>query len=177
MASQLRRVTRNPRMREDQVASLNSRMSMLPDMLRQRERAADIEMQKNQFNQTMKMNKRARAMQDRAAEATMGMEAAKLGMTATTSGVGQRPIDRFWSSRSPGSGVKSGMFGDITTGSIVGGGLAGFGAAKLMGGKSKAKKGMAGAAGGALMGLLGGGMNLANMGSGLLSGAIGGFLG
>jgi len=171
MASQLQRVTRNPRMRESQVASMNARLDTLPEMLRRRERAADLELQSRQFNQSMKMQNKARQVQQRAAEAAFGLEAAKLGMTAATSGVGQKTLGGLFGSKS------GGPFSNITTGSIVGGGLAGFGAGKLAGGKSKTKKALFGAGAGGLMSLLGGGANMANIGSGVLSGAIGGMLG
>jgi hypothetical protein len=99
----------------------------------------------------------------------MGLEATKLGMTIKY---------RFGGGKSPmfggeGWGKKAGGFlNNMKFGEAVGGGLAGFGAAKMLGGKSKIKKSLIGAGVGAAMGFLGGGG-----GGGSLSGGLGGALG
>lgn len=170
MATQLQSVTRNPRMKQDQVASMNARMSMLPEMLRQRERSADLDMQKNQFNRTMGFKRRQQDAAERAQQAGMGLEAAKLGMTASMSGnttLGQVP----YLNKLTGTG-STGLAG-IRTGDIVGSGLAGFGASQLLGGKSKLKKGLVGAGAGGLLSMLSGG----NMMAGATSGGLGSIMG
>lgn len=169
MATQLQRVTGNPRLKQDQVAALNARMGLLPQMLQQKERAADIQMQKNQFNRQMGFQKDQMRVQQRAQEAGMGLEAAKLGLTASTMGSSRLgDVPYLNKVATPGS-----TFGNIRTGDIVGSGLAGYGAGMMLGGKSKLKKGLLGAGAGGLMSLLSGG----NMLAGATSGGIGSLVG
>jgi hypothetical protein len=166
MASQIQGVTHNARLGVDQEAAMRGRMSQLPAILRQRERTEDIEMQKEQFNRTMGFKNEQRRIEERAREAQMGLSAAKLGLTASMGSnytLGQLPfIKRF---ATPGSAM-----GNIKTGDIVGSGLAGFGTGKMVGGKSKAKKGLYGAGAGGLLSMLSGG----NIFTGMATGGIGG---
>ena len=180
MASQLQRVTRGRGMRQDQIAQLNARLRLLPQMQAAKERNEAIEMNKAQFNKQYSLQKRGLEAQKRAQEATMGLEAAKLGMTAATSDVGAKTIGGAIG-KIPGlgsAGTSGGFLNNITVGSALGGGLAGFGAARLAGGKSKTKRAMYGMGAGALMGFLGSkaGSGLAGAGTGAVTGLLGGLL-
>jgi hypothetical protein len=73
------------------------------------------------------------------------------------------------------AGTKSGFFGNLQPGSILGGGLAGFGASRMV--KGKGKRMLLGAGVGGLMSLFGGGgFDLANVAGGALFGGLGGLV-
>jgi len=86
-------------------------------------------------------------------------------------------------SKGPASGTATSGFGKFMESGIGGGlksaavgGLAGFGAAKAFGGKSKMRRAMIGTGAGLLSGFLSGG-NMSSFVGGGLGGALGGFLG
>ena len=177
MASQLQVVTRGPRMgRREQIAGLNARLRLLPEILRQRERRQDIATQAGQFNEEMGLRKKEMELAKRARQTAMGLEAAKLGATVATSDVGQKTLGGMFGGAKGGAAGDPGFFGGINTGSVIGGGLAGYGASQLAGGKNKKKKALYGAGAGALTGLLSGGFSGGNIMAGGISGLIGGLL-
>lgn len=138
--------------------------------------------------------RKSRQAADRASEVGFGLEAAKLGTTISSrfgnksfGQVGQDAKGLFGfgsgaggaAGKFTGSGGGVGNFlGNLSIGSTLGGGLAGFGAAKLLGKKkSKATKGLVGAGVGAALGLLGGGNALGGALSGGFGGGLGGLFG
>jgi hypothetical protein len=193
--------------RRNQIAELNARQSMLPQIIANQRYADEIgredelnQIQQNQFSRQHALNeenfsfqkkasRQARDAADRASEVGLGLEAGKLGLTVgqryggkTFGGVAGDAKSLFTSGvSSPGTfgGGKFGNFvSNMSVGSAVGGGLAGFGVSKLMGKKkSKLAKGLAGAATGATMGLLGGSNAFGGAFSGGLGGLIGGLFG
>jgi hypothetical protein len=193
--------------RRNQIAELNARQSMLPQIIANQRYAEGIgredelnQIQRSQFSRQHALNeenfsfqkkasRQARDAADRASEVGLGLETGKLGLT-----VGQRYGDKTFGDVAGDAGTLfkggvsqpntfgGGEFGNfvsnMSVGSAVGGGLAGFGVSKLMGKKkSKFAKGLAGAATGATMGLLGGGNAFGGAFSGGLGGLIGGLFG
>jgi hypothetical protein len=194
--------------KRNQIAELNARQSMLPQIIANQRYAEGIgredelnQIQQNQFSRQHALNeenfsfqkkasRQARDAADRASEVGLGLEAGKLGLTVgqryggkTFGGVAGDAKSLFTSGVSSpstfGGGGKFGNFvSNMSVGSAVGGGLAGFGVSKLMGKKkSKLAKGLAGAATGATMGLLGGSNAFGGAFSGGLGGLIGGLFG
>ena len=192
MANQFGAVTSNKKPR-NQIAELNARQALLPTMLANRQRAEEIARQEEQFSRQHDLATRtfaadqsniekSRQAEDRRSQVEMGMAAAKLGtnigMTHGDKTVGGliQGTKNMWSGTPgakavPASGT-SGFLKNLSVGSMFGGGLAGFGASQLYGGKSKVKKALIGAGAGTALGLLGG-----TGGSGALSGGFGGLIG
>ena len=194
MATQMGSVSRNKR-KLDQIAILNARQGLLPQMLMNQQRSEDLaranemkNIQIAQFDQQfaqdqerMDFEKKSYRQQKNAAERGarigMGLEAGKLGLTVAQN-YGDKTVGGFAGSigqsigdTSFGSGMNP-MVSNLSLGSFVGGGLAGYGAAQLM--PKKSKKGYKVAAGigaGALLGGLSGGIG------GAISGGIGGGFG
>ena len=188
MPNQLSAVSGNRRLRRNQIAELNARQALLPQIITNKQRQEDIvreeelsDIQIGQFNRQHKLNKRALSTQRRAGEVGMGLEAAKFGFNignryggTTVGNVRDSTSKLFSGGNSIGTNASQGGFlNNLSIGSAIGGGLAGFGAAKMLGKKkSKITKGLVGAGTGALMGLLsGGGLSSA------ISGAFGGGFG
>lgn len=169
MASQLQRVTRNSRLRPDQIAMLQARMSTLPTLLRQRERASDLQMQQRQNKKNRQLQKSAMRMQEDARRKEMGVKAAGLGFTLASSPTANRALSKvpFVNKvAKPGS-----IFGNIKTGDVVGAGLAGYGASKLA--KKKGTSALLGSLAGAGTSLASGG----NPFTGALTGGLGSLIG
>jgi hypothetical protein len=182
MASQLRRVTRNPALRTDQVAIMRSRLPGLVEMQRQKERQAAIEMQKQQFGQQMDVQRRGQRAEERAGEVGMGVSALGTGFSLASSDLGKRTLGSVpLLNKVPGVANK-GFFSGTTAGSVLGGGMAGFGAGALVGGKGKkklAKRLGAGILGGGIMGLFsgqGGGSPWGSAITGAATGGLGSYL-
>jgi len=188
------------RRKRNQIAELNARQGLLPQILANQQRTEDIQRQEGQFNRQLGLQerefafnqnaaKKSRQAADRASEVGMGLEAGKLGMTLA-SRYGDKSLGdvvggakgMFSSKPSQsynfGGGSGGNFMSNLSVGSTIGGGLAGFGAAKMLGKKkSKALKGLAGAGVGAALGLLGGGNSLGGAISGGFGGTIGGLFG
>jgi len=141
-----------------------------------------------QFAHNKSAASQSRQQAQRASEVGMGLEAAKLGTTMASrygqksfGQVGEDAKGLFGYGSGPGGAAGtvsgSGFFNNLSVGSMLGGGLAGFGASKMMGGKSKIKKGLLGAGVGSAMGLLGGGNALGGALSGGFGGLVGGLFG
>lgn len=195
MASQMGAIS-NSSIKRNQVAELNARQALLPTIIANKNRAEDISRQASQFNKQLSHNqevfdyqqdadKKAREAQKRAAQVGMGLEAAKLGTTLATQYSGKTFGDLGNSAQnlfsgSGGSPATSGMgmgnvVNKLSVGSMIGGGLAGYGVANMMGDNTKKwQKGLGGLGVGAALGLLGGG---SDMFSGALSGGFGGAIG
>jgi hypothetical protein len=187
MPSQLTAVSNNLRLRRNQIAELNARQDRLPEIIANQQRQADLirademkNLQIDQWDREHKFAKKARRAGDRASEVGLGLEAGKLGLSAsrnyggTTFGQLGSKAKNLFSSTSSTPGSSPGFWGNMTPGSLVSGGLAGFGASKIMGGKNKFKKAGMGLAAGSILGLLSGGSNPF---SGAASGGIGGLIG
>ena len=177
------------RRKRNQIAELNARQSLLPQILANQRRTEDLgraeelkNIQIDQFSRQHDLAKRGLKAQKRAGEVGAGLEAGKLGLTIAgrygDNSFGQtventKGLFGYGSTPSGAAGTASGpgFFNNLSMGAAVGGGLAGFGAAKVLGGKSKIKKGLLGAGIGALMGAFTGGSG------GMMSGGFGGALG
>jgi len=187
-------VSRNKR-KLDQIAVLNARQGLLPQMLMNQQRADDLaranemkNIQIAQFDQQfaqdqerMDFEKKSYRQQknamERASRIGMGLEAGKLGVNIAQN-YGDKTVGGFAGSigqsiGDPGFGQgMNPMISNLSLGSFVGGGLAGYGAAQLM--PKKSKKGYkvaVGAGTGAILGGLSGGWG------GAISGGIGGGFG
>ena len=178
--------------RRNQVAELNARQNMLPQILANQRYAEGIAREdaltERDFAFRKKAAKKLRKAEDRASEVGLGLEASKLGLTVSGQyggksfgEIGGDARALFGGSSKPmtfGGGKSGNFFSNMSAGSLLGGGLAGFGAAKLLGGKkSKLIKGLVGAGVGAGMGLLSGGNSLGGAISGGFSGGLGGLFG
>ena len=194
MATQMGSVSRNKR-KLDQIAILNARQGLLPQMLMNQQRSEDLaranemkniqiaqfDQQFEQDQERMNFEKKSYRQQknasERGARIGMGLEAGKLGVNIAQN-YGDKTVGGFTSSLGTmvgntglGSGM-SPMLSNLSLGSAVGGGLAGFGVSQLMGKKKKkGYKMAAGAGAGALMGMLSGGAG------GAISGGLGGAFG
>jgi len=199
MASQLRRVTRDPRLRRNQEAELQARMRFLPQIMANKASKRIEAKQDAQFEKSigveydkLRLQKKRDKLQKRAEEAGMGLEAAKFGTGFAFSELGKNTVGGLVGAGksliSPGSAKTSPTkssgalktIGSMTTGSIVGSGLTGFGVGRLIGG-SKKKRAIGGALAGGLMSLLSGNSSNwkgagTNFGLGSLLGGIGGLL-
>jgi len=196
MATQMGATTRNKKPR-NQIAELNARQALLPTMLYNQQRAKEIATQEDQFSRQHDLAQRtfaadqsnmekSRQAADRASQVGMGLSAAKLGTNIgmqhgdkTVGGLIQG-TKNMWAgtpgaTAAPSSG-SMGFVNNLSIGSALGGGLAGFGVSQLIGGKSKVKKALLGAAAGAGLGLLGG-TGASGVASGTFGGLIGGLFG
>lgn len=195
MASQLRRVTGNRRLTSDPRAALQAKIANLPNRLAQQQQREVIKRDTRFQNKQIALQKKSAAQRRREQEATMGLEASKLGMNLAMSDLGGKTIGdvtggvKALKNKVMGTEKTSGIQStgpkqptgnavkDFNIGGAISSGLTGYGVGKLVGGKSKAKKSMFGGGAGALMGLLsankGGG--LSGLLSGGLSGALGGY--
>ena len=194
MATQMGSTTRNKR-KLDQIAILNARQSLLPQMLMNQQRSEDLSranemknIQIAQFDQQFELDqdrvdfekksyRQQKNASERGARIGMGLEAGKLGVNIAqnygnkTVGGFADSIGNLTNTQGLGSGM-SPMLSNLSLGSAVGGGLAGFGVSQLMGKKKKkGYKMAAGAGAGALMGYLSGGTG------GAISGGLGGAFG
>ena len=193
MISQMGATTRNKR-KLDQIAILNARQSLLPQMMMNQQRAEDLahanemkDIQIAQFDkdyaldqERMDFEKKSYRQQknanERAARIGMGLEAGKLGVTIGTN-YGKSTVGGLIDSggqmfSNPGyTNSLSPMISNLSVGSFIGGGLAGYGTSKLMDKKKKGYKVAAGAGVGALMGMLSGGAG------GAIAGGFGGGIG
>jgi len=193
MATQTGSTTGN-RKRRDQIAILNARQSLLPQMLMNQQRAEDLaradelkNIQIAQFDkqygldqERIDFEKKSYRQQKNAAERGarigMGLEAGKLGVNIAQN-YGSNTVGGFAGSmgdmfKSPGFGSEmSPMLSNLSLGSAVGGGLVGFGVSQLMHKKKKGYRMAAGAGAGALLGGLSGGIG------GAISGGLGGAFG
>jgi hypothetical protein len=192
--------------RRNQIAELNARQALLPQIIANQQRQEEIgrqeelnKIQQSQFGRQHGLAERefafrrssaaqARQAADRASEVGLGLEAAKLGTTLSTR-FGDRTVGSiagdvkgmFGGSKAPstfGGGAAGNFVSNLNVGSALGGGLAGFGVSKMLGKKaSKTTKGLAGFGVGAALGLLGGGNALGGALSGGFGGGIGGLFG
>ena len=193
MATQTGSTTGN-RKRRDQIAILNARQSLLPQMLMNQQRAEDLaradelkNIQIAQFDkqygldqERIDFEKKSYRQQKNAAERSarigMGLEAGKLGVNIAQN-YGGNTVGGFAGSMgdmfsSPGFGSEmSPMLSNLSLGSAVGGGLVGFGVSQLMHKKKKGYRMAAGAGAGALLGGLSSGIG------GAISGGLGGAFG
>jgi hypothetical protein len=160
---------------------------MLPQIIANQRRREDLERQEElkniqigQFDRQHSLANKTRQAAERASEIGMGMEGVKLGSTMSTRFGGTTVGNVADSTRSlfgmKGGGVGTspgGFLNQLSVGSFLGGGLAGYGAGRMLGKKKKkATRGLVGAGLGAALGLLGGG----GMG-GAITGGIGGGIG
>lgn len=199
MALQSFTVAGSPSRRYNQTAELNARQGYLPQLIANQQRATELVRQKEldaeqrrQFRSNFNLQRRGQRAsqqmqkqqfeQDQAeSRVGMGLEGLKLGSTvAQRYGGNKNTVGNLFSGGGSASGAPgtkppapSGMLSRLNIGQAVGSGLAGFGAAKMLGGgkKSPFKKAALGAVGGGLLGFLGGGK------SGGLGGAVAGGLG
>jgi hypothetical protein len=151
-----------------QVNALNARLSRLPQLIANQQRAEDIERETRYQSATLSQARREQRVAERAAQVGTGLEAGKLGFTVSNQ-YGNKSLGDLMGGRF-GTGPGS-VFGGINIGSGLSGALAGYSAGQMIGGKNKWKKSLAGGTTGALLGLLGGGP------SGAISGGIGGAIG
>lgn len=201
MASQSFIVSGSPYMRRNQVAELNARQAYLPQLIANQQRATELERQKEldaeqqrQFranfrlqrrgqNASQRMQREQLDQQESEQRVGMGLEGIKLGSTvAQTFGRSTGPIGSLFSKSPSGAGGVGGstthspnLISNMSVGSAVGSGLAGFGAGSMFGGKKKSpiKRAAFGAAAGGLLGLLGGG-KAGGIGGSLFGGLGGG---
>jgi hypothetical protein len=191
MPSQMMAVSNNPRLRRNQIAELNARQNRLPEILANQQRQQDLmrademkNIQIDQFNRQHRLAKKTRKANDRASQIGMGLSAGKLGLSIgneyggkSFGQIGEDIKGTFGYGNTPsgktGTYSGSGIFGNLSAGSFAGGGLAGFGASQMLGGKSKLKKGLLGAGVGAALGMFSGN----NAFGGGLSGGVGGLIG
>jgi hypothetical protein len=146
-------------------------------MLAQKQRVEDIEREEKQYAQDYNLRQKTMALQNRQAKMGMGIEAAKLGLNVAGTFKNKTLGGEGGILSGLGSKFASGTFlGDLKPAGLIGGGLAGFGASKLVKGKSKTKKAGVGALAGAGIGALTGG-GISGMISGALSGGLGGLFG
>lgn len=197
MANQMYRVTNNPYKRRNQVAALNARQAYLSQLIANQQRAeelarqdelnaehrrqwkADYRMTRQNQRASQRMQRRQLAQSEAESRVGTGIKGAELGFSVIQNygGDNQKTLGGLFggSSATPRSFTGS----NLGVGSLIGSGLAGFGAGSIFGGSGKKKKNVAkstlfGAAGGGLMGLLG---NSSGGGiGGLISGGIGGAL-
>ena len=198
MAIQSGAITGSSRKR-NQIAELNARQGLLPQMLANQDKVTALDRQKEldalqvsqferghnleqqQFSFNKKSAEQNRQMANRASQVGMGLKASEMGMNISTNYGGRSLGDVARSAPWVGSKVapagKSWM-DKVDVGSAIGGGLLGYGAGQLVGGNSKAKKAGVGMLAGGLMGMLSGpkgaGMSWGNMISGGIGGAFGG---
>ena len=192
MASQSSSVLRDPRLVQNQESLLQARMQFLPQIMANQASKKIEAKQDAQFEQTMALEQDKFALQkkrDKAAlrmsEASMGMEAAKLGTSLAFSNFGKQNVGQMigktggiFGGGSPGN--KPGVIGGLNLGNMISSGLVGYGVGNMVGG-SKKKRVLGGALGGGLMGLisnssdslLGAGLNF---GTGAVLGGLGGYL-
>ena len=193
MATQMGSTTRKRR-RLDQTAILNARQSLLPQMMMNQQRQEDLtranelkDIQIGQFDQQFAQEqermdfakssyRQQKNANERAARVGMGLEAAKLGVTVGTQ-YGGSTVGGFAGSigdmtSNPGlGGGMNPMISNLSLGSAVGGGLAGFGVSRMVSKKKKGKRFLMGAGAGAISGALSGGAGGAIAGG--LAGAFG----
>ena len=189
--------------KRNQIAELNARQGLLPAMLQNKEKRIAMDRQKEldalqvsqfdrghnleqqQFAYNKQSSEQNRQMANRASQVGMGLAAGKMGMNIGMTSGGKtlgdlgRAVSTSGIPGTSGFGPKSGGWSDkVDLGSMVGGGLMGYGAGQLIGGKSKIKKAGVGMLAGGLMGMLGGpkggGMNWGSIFSGGIGGAFGG---
>ena len=191
MASQLQRVTRDPRLRVDQDAQLQARMRFLPQIMANKaskkieaKRDAQFQQQFALEEDKYRLQKKRNKADLRTSEAMMGMEAAKFGTGMTfgpTQGqnVGQMIGNTGTGMFSGGSNTsKPGMIGGLNLTGLLSSGLTGFGVGRMIGGPKK-KRSAGGAVAGGLMSLLSNKSNSLggaafNFGKGALLGGLGG---
>jgi hypothetical protein len=180
MASQLRRVSGNKRLRSSPHAQLQAKISALPQSLANKQQREIIARDTSFQNKQIGLQKKQQKFQKRQQQAGMGLEAAKLGMNLATSDLGGSTIGQMAKGVKETFGgptstpAKSGGLYDMKPGVGIASGLTGWGVGQMIGGKNKKKKAAWGAAAGGLMGLLGGGGNLGTAGMGALAGGLGG---
>jgi hypothetical protein len=190
-------VVTNRRRRRDQVAELNARQTLLPQIIANQQRAEDLErqiqlqdLQAKQWEKDYNLAKQAQRSQQRANRIGMGMEAAKLGVNINQQyggkNLSQFSTNLFGSKTTGGSAAggaaakgagaigTGGVLGfakSVPYGTVLGSGLAGYGASRFVDKKKKGARVALGAGSGALLGLLSGGP------SGALYGGISGGIG
>ena len=189
MSNQMRAISANPRLRRNQTAELEAKRALLPQIIANKRRKEDLARQEelkniqiSQFERQHFLAKKRMAAEERAGEVGMGMEAAKLGTTLATrfghktfGDLGRSTKSLFgFGGSTPSSGTSGGFLNNLSVGSALGGGLAGFGVSKMIGKKNKLLGSLAGAGVGAALGLLGGSNSMGGMISGGLGGALGG---
>jgi hypothetical protein len=140
-----------------------------------RQWAADFRLAKRGQRQSQRMAQRQHAQAQREQRVGMGLEGVKLGTSIMSNlgGPGGMTIGKAKGQLGFNGGTAmTGGINDINIGGMVGAGLAGAGAAQMLGGKKKrsVKKSAIGAGAGALLGYLGGG----GIGGAIGSGALGG---
>ena len=177
MPTQMSRVSRNPRLRRNQIAELNARQALLPQIIANQRRQEDLQRQealnvqnqanidrsfgldKSRFAAEKSMFAKQQKAAKRSAQVGAGIEAGKLGMSVLNR-FGGTTVDKALQS-APGGNLGKGIggaLGNVNVGSAIGGGLLGYGASQLVGGKNKFKKAAIGAGAGALGGFLSGGV-------------------
>jgi hypothetical protein len=193
MATQMGSTTKKKR-RLDQIAILNARQSLLPQMMMNKQRTEDLtrademkNIQIGQFDQQYEQDqermdfakssyRQQKNANERAARVGMGLEAAKLGVTIGTQ-YGGNTVGGFTNSIGSMTGATglgagmSPMISELSLGAGIGGALTGFGTSRLISKKKKGARFAAGAASGALAGALSGGPG------GAIAGAFGGGFG
>lgn len=180
MASQLRKISANRRLRSDPRAKLQARISNLPGMLANKQQRDIIKRDTSFQNKQIGLQKKQMKQRKREQQVGMGLEAAKLGLNLATSDIGKSTVGQLYKgakgtfSKAAGAApAKTGGLYDVKPGAAISGGLTGYGVGQMVGG-SKKKKALYGAAAGGLMGMLGGGGNWATGGISALAGGLGG---
>lgn len=197
MPSQMLAITNNPRLRRNQIAELQARQALLPQIIANKQRAEDLardeerfqvgvqqsnrqhQLAQNRFAFEQESFRKQREATEQARRSQMGLEAGKLGLTVT-SRFGDKKLGNIFGGGGSGPSGGSGNFiSNLNVGTLAGGGLAGFGVGQMLGKKSKGLKAAAGLGTGALLGGLAGGapgsgFNLSSALSGGFGGLIGG---
>jgi len=172
--------------RRNQTAEVQARLGLLPGILQAKqdriaeERAEEMSrFQRKDTNRQFKLAKQQADFNKRRDNMALGIQGGMLGLNFATSDLGKKTLSSLnpWSKKKkPGTG--GGLFSNMSVGSTVGGGLAGFGASRFAGKNKLKKAGLGLLAGGLMGGLTGGGegkgFSFSNMFSGGASGLLGG---
>jgi hypothetical protein len=148
-------------------------------MMEQQQRQEDLGREEQRYAQDYNLKQKTLALQNKQARMGMGIEAAKLGLNVASTFKTPLGGEGGMFSGLGGEGAKGAgsAIAGLKPGALLGAGLAGFGASRLLGsGKSKTKKAGIGAVTGGLLGFAssGSGGGLGGAIGGAISGAIGG---
>ena len=187
MASQYRKVSgvRTNSLLRDAEANRDARIAMLPQLMARQQEQQLIKRDTAFQNKQISLAKDQAKQRLREQEAAMGQSAMTLGtniamsdMNKTTFGDIKRGTTNMFKPAGERQQAPTGGdtgFNAWRPGTAISSGLTGFGVGKMVGGKSKVKKGLFGAASGGILGLLSG-QGLGGGITGLVSGGIGGLL-
>jgi hypothetical protein len=171
------------RRRPYQVDQMNSRRALLPTIIANQNRQADIQRQEKmnqaqigQWDAENALARKAYKQNIRQNEIGAGISAlqggfgmANMGSKATVGSAANKVVSGFG-----GGPIKGFMGSDIRLADVGSGLMTGYGLSKIIGGKKKKTlaKAAGGAAGGALMSAIGGGNPITGAISGLIGGSV-----